>query len=615
MKQNLFKKSLLFILCLVATNWGQPNIVPAQVSKSPASIVALNTDAVGNENAVVTIESSQPVQYTAFKLLNPLRLVLDFPNMQKGDLSGKMQVNKGLIDSIRPLHFEEAGVLRLEIALNKAADYEIQKPDKNILIVNLQAAALEMAQVTESVSKNKAIKKIDQKDHKDAATILSEAEEVHDDTCYPMLYGKKETITLDFQDADVRNLIRIFADISGFNIILSPGLSGSVNMRLTDVPWNEAMEVILANNALGRECLGNNIVRIATQGTLAAEESARTAKKARIATDLATQRNAQELVTEVVRINNANITDLAVSLNALKSSRVDARVTIDARTNTIILNDLRHHFDDMLETIRVLDVATAQVLIESKIVEISKSFSQELGIQWGFTGTVGQANNTLNGDTAIASPDSATTGRGFLVDLAQQSAIGAAGTGNVSGFGLTLGSIAKGISLAIQLEALETQGKGRVLSSPKVTTADNKEARIKSGRKIPYQTVSTDGTTIEFIDAELSLTVLPHVTFDKKVYMVIDATKNAADFTAANQVNNTPTITTQETHTEVLVANGDTTVLGGIYTSNVSENKKAVPFFSKIPILGNLFKSFNESDTITELLVFVTPTIVDNGYN
>jgi len=613
MKQNLFKKSLLFILCLVAAGWGQSNVVSAQASKSPASIVALNTDSMGSENAVVTIESSQPVQYTAFKLLNPLRLVLDFPNMQKGNLSGKIQVNKGLVDSIRPLHFEEAGVLRLEIALNKAADYEIQKPDKNTLVINLQAMALEMAQTTESASENKAVKKTEQKDHKDAATILSEAKEVHDDTCYPMLYGKKETITLDFQDADVRNLIRIFADISGFNIILSPGLSGSVNMRLTDVPWNEAMEVILANNTLGRECLGNNIVRIATQGTLAAEESARTAKKARIAADLAAQGNAQDLVTEVVRINNATIADLSISLNALKSSRVDARITVDARTNTIILNDLRQHVDDMLETIRILDVATAQVLIEAKIVEISKSFTQELGIQWGLTGIL-DPSQTTNGDTLLASPDSATTGRGFLVDLAQTANIGGAGTGDVAGFGLTLGSIAKGVSLAIQLEALETQGKGRVLSSPKVTTADNKEARIKSGRKIPYQTTSTDGTTIEFIDAELSLTVLPHVTFDKKVYMVIDATKNAADFTNTTATN-TPTITTQETHTEVLVASGDTTVLGGIYQSSVSENKKAVPFFSKIPILGNLFKSYNESDVITELLVFVTPTIVDNGYN
>jgi type IV pilus assembly protein PilQ len=625
MKQNLFKKSLLFILCLVAAGLGQSNIVLAQASKTPASIVALNTDSSGSESAVVTIESSQPVQYTAFKLLNPLRLVLDFPNMQKGNLSGKVQVNKGLVDSIRPLHFEEAGVLRLEIALNRAADYEILKPEKNILVINLKAMALEMANATKSNPENKAVKKTGQKDHKDAATILSEAEEVNDDTCYPMLYGKKETITLDFQDADVRNLIRIFADISGFNIILSPGLSGSVNMRLTDVPWNEAMEVILANNALGRECLGNNIVRIATQSTLASEESARTAKKARIATDLATQRNAQELVTEVVRINNANITDLTVSLNALKSTRVDARVTVDARTNTIILNDLRHHVDDMLETIRVLDVATAQVLIEAKIVEISKSFSQALGIQWGFTGNIGQNPSTTallqgapSGD--IVGTTASTTEVGpavvsaatsnFLVDLSQASSFG---VGNAAGFGLSVGNVINELALNLQLEALETQGKGRILSSPKVTTSDNKEATIKSGRQIPYQTVSTDGTTIEFVNAELSMTVLPHVTFDDKVYMSIDTTNNAADF--SNLVNSVPTITTKETHTEVLVGNKATTVLGGIYSKSTTDSEKAVPFFSKIPFLGALFRSTNEAETINELLIFVTPTIVDNGYN
>jgi type IV pilus assembly protein PilQ len=164
------------------------------------------------------------------------------------------------------------------------------------------------------------------------------------------------------------------------------------------------------------------------------------------------------------------------------------------------------------------------------------------------------------------------------------------------------------------LKALETQGKGRILSSPKVTNSDNKEVRIQSGRKFSYQRTSTDGTTIEFIDAELSLRVLPHVTFDKKVYMVFDAAKNVADLIGIF-VTNTPNITTQETHAKVLLGSGDTTILGGIYQSNVVKNKKSVTFFSKIPILGNLFKSFNESDTITELLVFLTPTIVDNGYN
>ncbi len=651
MRQNPFKKSTTLLLtfwislgAIVASSWAQPVVVQTEFqmdrdmtfslghefkkqaekpillaqnqtgsssASSPASIVALKTESAGNEDAVVTIESTQAVQYTAFKLLNPLRLVLDFPNMQKGNLSGRIQVNKGLVDSIRPLHFEEAGVLRLEIALNKSADYEILKPNQKTLVVRLQSTHSEMAEAKKAASSSETntSKIAGKNDIRDAATILSEAEKVPDDSCYPMLYGDKEPISLDFQSADVRNLFRIFAEISAFNIILSPEVSGSVNMRLMDVPWNEAMDVILANNGLGRECLGNNIVRVATQATLVAEDAARVADKQRAVSDRYAERNAQDLVTEVVHIDNADITALSASLNALKSVRGDALITVDPRTNTIILNDLRHHVDDMLETIRVLDVATAQVLIEAKIVEISKTFTQELGIQWGLNGNLTDKPDAI----VINGPDSATSPN-FLVDIAQQNNIGAAGLGNVAGFGLLLGTLIPSADINIQLEALETQGKGRIVSSPKVTTADNKEARIRSGRQIPYQTVSTDGTTTQFVNAELSLTVVPHVTSEEKIYMVIDATKNAADFTTFT-ISGIPTITTKEAHTEVLVGNGDTTVLGGIYESDSTENKKAVPFFSKIPFLGVLFRSFNESDNITELLIFITPTIVDNGFN
>ena len=612
---RLFKKSFLIlflIVCAGVSVWTPSNLVQAQASKG--SIVALKTDSSGSDGAVISIESTQPIQYTAFKLLNPLRLVLDFPDMEKGNLPGITLVKKGAVESIRSLEFEEAGVLRLEVVLNQSVNYEILKPTANTLSVQLQSEALELAQAGSASSEKtkpeetKDVKKAELEDIKDAATIISEGENSSDDTCYPMLYGKKENISFEFQGADVRSLIRIFAEVSGFNIILSSDLSGTVNMRMNDVPWNEAMEVFLSNNDLGRECLGATIVRIAPQAILATEEAARVAKKAQKAADLAYQRNAQELVTEVVRINNADITELSAALGALRSTRIDARVTVDARTNTIILNDLRKHVDDMLETIRVLDVATPQVLIESKIVELTKTVSQELGVQWGFTGSLAQTNNP--NAAILAQSTNATANSNFLVDLGQSTNIE---SGSVSGFDLTLGSIARGIAVDIQLEALEEEGKARIISSPKVTTADNKEARITSGRQVPYQTVGVNGSAIQFINANLSMTVVPHVTFDRQVYMTIDTTNDDVDF--SQQVQNVPTVTTKTTHSEVLVENGDTTVLGGIYTSNVAENKKAVPFFSKIPFLGVLFKSFNESDTLSELLIFVTPTIVDNGYN
>ena len=581
--------------------------------ESLGAIVFINTVEEG-QSSIVSIESTQAVQYTAFKLLNPLRLVLDFSKMDKGNLTSRIQVDKGIVNSIRPIHFEEAGVLRLEIVLNQSADYEINKPEKNKLIVRLrssgQVSGQEMAQAPSMKEAAPSKKEFYKKSLRGAASLLDEAQEasLNEDTCFPMLYGEKEVISLDFQNADVRNLFRIFAEISGLNVILSPEVGGSVNIRMMDVPWNQAMEIILTNSALGRECFGNNIVRVATKVVLAAEASALVAEKNRAVADRTTERDSQDLVTEVVRINHADITELSTSLTALRSARQDGRITVDTRTSTLILNDLRHHVNDMLEAIKILDIPTPQVLIEAKIVEISKSFTQELGIQWGLTG---EAISSAPGSLAInggANANTAADGSAFLVDLRQSTDIAA---GSVSGLDLLLGGLLPGLDLNVRLEALEKQGKGRILSSPKVTTADNKEARIRSGKQIPYQVTSAEGNSIQFVDAELSLTVTPHVTSDNSVYMVIDATKNAADFTQL--VGTVPTITTKETHTEVLVGNGDTTVLGGIYESASTENKKAVPFLSKIPLLGFLFKSFADSDVITELLVFITPTIIETN--
>lgn len=577
-------------------------------------IVSLNTKEDG-QVSIVSIESNQPVQYTAFKLLNPLRLILDFPKMAQGNLSNRIQVDKGIVNSIRSISFEEAGVLRLEIVLNKSANYEIKKSGKNQLFVHLRSTELEIAQASSSETKeippsNKNVikKELYKSDLRYASAIMDAENVKSEDTCFPMLYGEKEKISLDFQNADVRNLFRIFSEISGFNVILSPEVEGSVNIRMMDVPWNQAMEIILSNNALGRECFGENIVRIATKIVLGQEDAARVAEKQREVAERLNQRDSEDLVTEVVRVDNADITELSTSLVALRSARTEARITVDTRTNTLILNDLRQHVDDMLEAIRILDIPTPQVLIEAKIVDISKTYVQELGIQWGLNGDlVNQQGGAFI--TGSANANTATDGSRFLVDLAQTNKIQA---GDVSGIDLAMGSLFRGgLDLNLRLEALETNGKARVLSSPKVTTADNKESTIKSGSQIPYQVTSAEGNSIQFVDAELSLKVTPHVTSDNKVYMVIDATKNAADFT--NQVNGVPTITTKETHTEVLVGNGDTTVLGGIYESNSVENTEEVPFLSKIPILGLLFKNFQDADTITELLVFITPTIIETN--
>lgn len=586
-----------------------PSIVLAQNqngnsgNESFGEIIDLNTKKNG-QRSIVSIVSTQPVKYTAFKLLDPHRLVLDFPKMDKGKLSSLIKVNEGIINSIRTIHFKKSGVLRLEIVLNQPPDYEIERKEENKLIVHLQSSELESEEeLVKFVEKAElSIEEVNKKD--DTTSIASKNNEDSRDTCYPMLYGEKEKVNLDFQNTDVRNLFRIFAEISDLNVIISPEVKGFVNVKMKDVAWNEAMKIILTNSGLGRECFGNNIIRIVTKTVLAAEEGARIAKKLRAVTDKNNEKNIQDLVTEVVRINLADITELATSLSGLKSTRPDARITVDTRTNTLILNDLRKHVNNMLDTIKVLDLPTPQVLIEAKIVEISKSYTEELGVQWGLAGEL--STNTPGAAVLTQGPTAtASTNENFIVDLTQTSNIDA---GSVSGFSLLLGNLVNGTKLNIALEALETQGKGKVISSPKVTTADNKEAKISSGRKIPYQVTQAEGNSIQFVDAELSLTVVPHITSDDKIYMVIDASKNAADF--SKLVGDVPTVTTNETHTEVLVSDGDTTVLGGIYENNKTENKKEVPFFSKIPLLGLLFKSYAESDITTELLVFITPTII-----
>ena len=586
-----------------------PSIVLAQNqngnsgNESFGEIIDLNTKKDG-QRSIVSIVSTQPVKYTAFKLLDPHRLVLDFPKMDKGNLSSLIKVNEGIINSIRTIHFKKSGVLRLEIVLNQPPDYEIERKEENKLIVHLQSSELESEEeLVKFVEKTElSIEEVNKKD--DTTSIASKNNEDSRDTCYPMLYGEKEKVNLDFQNTDVRNLFRIFAEISDLNVIISPEVEGFVNVKMKDVAWNEAMKIILTNSGLGRECFGNNIIRIVTKTVLATEEGARIAKKLRAVTDKNNEKNIQDLVTEVVRINLADITELATSLTGLKSTRPDARITVDTRTNTLILNDLRKHVNNMLDTIKVLDLPTPQVLIEAKIVEISKSYTEELGVQWGLAGEL--STNTPGAAVLTQGPTAtASTNENFIVDLTQTSNIDA---GSVSGFSLLLGNLVNGTKLNIALEALETQGKGKVISSPKVTTADNKEAKISSGRKIPYQVTSAEGNSIQFVDADISLTVVPHITSDDKIYMVIDASKNAADF--SKLVGDVPTVTTNETHTEVLVSDGDTTVLGGIYENNKTENKKEVPFFSKIPLLGLLFKSYAESDITTELLVFITPTII-----
>ena len=319
------------------------------------SITQVDAEVESDGSEVVTIRSIVPIQYTAFKLMNPLRLVLDFPKMNKGDLEDRIDVRQGLVDSIRSIYFSESDVLRMEIALNKAVVYDIQKPMSNRLVISLQEATSQMAQVSGS-STTETTKEVTQEKTEQESTVSL-------DSCAPMFAGGTEKISLDFQGADIRNIFRIFSEISEFNLVLGTDVQGTVNLRLLDVPWNEAFDLVLTNNGLGKFCQGDNIVQVATLATLNRRANAQVAADQAQADAEEQARLSADLVTEVRRINNATITELATSLDAVRTER--GRVTVDARTNTIIMSDIQESVEKMLDLVKLLDIETPQVTIEA----------------------------------------------------------------------------------------------------------------------------------------------------------------------------------------------------------------------------------------------------------
>lgn len=405
--------------------------------------------------------------------------------------------------------------------------------------------------------------------------------------------GKR--ITLDFQQANIKNIFRIIADVSDLNLITSPGVTGKVTMKLKNVPWDLALETILKNNKLGMVRRGN-IIRIATQEELARENEA-------MASKITTVEKAEPLYLKVFQVNYETAENLRANLESVKSSR--GSIDINSRTNTLIIQDIKGRLAEMERLIEILDKRTVQVLIEARIVEVNHSYAKELGIRWGgqvtknlqsigFPSTVGVSGISEGGAGASSIA-------GGVVDLGTGAATGA--------LNLRLGSVNGTALLDMQLLALQNEGKGRILSMPRITTMNNVEAIIESGREIPYQTTSADGTKTEFKKATLALKVTPHVSPDNYVRLEIEANKDEADF--ANQLpNSPPPILTKRAKTEVIVKDGHTTVIGGLFKENKSTSTASVPFFSKIPLLGLLFKSKADSSKGEELLIFITPKIL-----
>jgi type IV pilus assembly protein PilQ len=445
-----------------------------------------------------------------------------------------------------------------------------------------------------------------------AAAMASDArvdrmQSVYDATNYT---GRK--VDFNVKDIDIKNLLGAIAEISKKNIIVADDVKGSVTIKLRNVPWDQALDIVLKSKGLGREDIGN-IIRVAPIETLRAEQKA-------AAEAYRNRQAAEPLKVRLIPVNYAKADQLTSQIKDALTER--GSVSVDARTNTLIVKDVQEALLRAEGIVRNLDTQTPEVLIEARIVEAATSFARAAGIQWGgnisMAPTFGNPTglifpNILAVAGAADDPGAPTSGLqgvaqpNFAVNMPAP-----IGLNNGGGLGFVFGSAGGAANLNLRLSAAENSGTIKTISSPRVVTVDNVDASISQGVSIPFSQTSAAGVATNFIEARLELRVTPHVTQEGSIQMKISATNNQPN-PQLTGANGQPSISRREAKTEVLVKDGDTTVIGGIYTRRNSESWNEVPLLSRIPILGWLFKKKAVTDDRTELLIFITPRIVNRS--
>lgn len=429
-----------------------------------------------------------------------------------------------------------------------------------------------------------------------------------------------EKLSLNFQDIEVRSVLQLIADFTELNLVASDTVSGRITLRLQNVPWDQALDLILKTKGLDKRTIGN-VMLVAPADEIAAREKL----------ELETSKQVEELAplrTEFIQVNYAKAADLAALLGGgdggagLLSSRGSA--TVDERTNTMLIRDTSAKIEDIRAFFSKLDIPVQQVLIEARVVVANASSGMDLGVEWGHVGlsrelgtnaagetvarqdsnfTIGGSSNTIwdvresgtedDGVLTISRPDN------LMVDL------GVVGEG-ASSFALGFTSLGSGL-LELELSALESSGHADIIATPKVLTADQQTARIASGTEIPYQEASSSGaTSVAFKEAALSLEVTPHITPDGRIIMELQINQD----TVGDEFAGIPSINTNNIQTNVLVNNGETVVLGGVFETSTVESITKTPFFGDLPVIGRFFRNTSKSERKQELLIFITPKIV-----
>lgn len=410
-----------------------------------------------------------------------------------------------------------------------------------------------------------------------------------------------EKLSLNFQDIDVRSVLQLIADFTNLNLVASDSVQGSITLRLQNVPWDQALDLVLKTKGLDQRKIGN-VLLIAPADEIAARER-QELESQQLMAELAPLRR------ELIQVNYAKASDIAKLFEQVTSADQDGpggsagrgSITVDDRTNNIIAYQTQDRLDELRRIVAQLDIPVRQVMIEARIVEADVNYDKQLGVEWRGVG-LGDNNWVVGGtDSVEKGTDPLEFQAGVLAGLKAPGATS----------GLNLGFITDNVILDLELSAMEATGNGEVVSQPKVVTSDKETAKIIKGTEIPYQEASSSGaTTTSIKEAALSLEVTPQITPDNRIIMEVKVTKDEPDF--AREKNGVPPIKKNEVDAKVLVSDGETIVIGGVFSTNQSRSISKVPFLGDVPYLGQLFKRELVIDNKSELLVFLTPRILNS---
>jgi len=540
---------------------------PAAVKQQQASSIRLSGISISrNQNDKISIYTTGDLKnYSAYTLKSPNRIVLDVPDIENDLKNNKIKNDGKIVEQIRVGESSNKVRIVIDLAGDTFPLYQVSQRQKS-LNVTFGTSSDTQAPDKKSVTKT-------------ADTELTD-EVIDEDSDVKEYTGEK--ISLDFKDADIKNILRLIADISGQNIIISDKANGKVTLKLENIPWDEALDIILETNNLGK-IVTNNVTRIETREQIKKiNEEKLLAKKS--------EENIADLVVKSYNISYAKASDLAGFIKNMKILSDRGSVNSFDLTNKLTVQDIEENIPKIEKLIIEQDIPTRQVLIEAKIVQSNPGYVKELGVQWG-----GTYQTTRN------------SGPMTFSGAADGNVVNLPGAANAA---IQFGYIMDNYSLDLQLTALENDDKIKILSSPKILGLDNKEARIKQGVALPYLKLSEEGvTSTEFKDMVLELKVTPKITPANTIAVHIFVTKNQPS--AQTGAGGEPGIDVREVETDLLIESAKTIVIGGIYETTNTRILHKVPFFGDIPFIKRFFRYEKQEDQLQEMLVFLTVTVVD----